>query len=260
MRGTFIGTLAAARAEGLVDVGDVIVDGNGMGGANLGADTATDTARVAHFLDDLALLLGEASDSIACCRGKQLDEVVGTSRDALTAGAALVVDHLCTAADDMDGVKGTGLDTATQTDTSVGAGFVASPGNQCGTVTIAIAVILIDKACFLTATRTFNKGYTADGFHGILPHDGRDLIDRFLVTAGTSIDGSVSFGNGGRESITARITASAAITAREAFADGLGFFIGGDCQKLARNAEEYANHHAESGNDTRGYEDGYDLF
>ena len=113
MCGAFVGTLTAARAQSLVDMGDVIINGNGVGGTDLGADATTDTARVAHFLDDLTLLLRETSDSIACCRGKQLDEVVGASRNAFAAGAALVIDHLCATADDMDGIEGAGLDTTT---------------------------------------------------------------------------------------------------------------------------------------------------
>lgn len=47
--GAFDGALAAGEAEGLVDVGEVVLHGDGPGGAELLTDAAADAADLAHL-------------------------------------------------------------------------------------------------------------------------------------------------------------------------------------------------------------------
>ena len=119
--GTFFGALAAAGAERLVDVGDVVFQGDGAGRAVLLADAAADATGVAHLPDLPPFLLGEAADHIRRVVRDQLNQVVGAGLDALAAGLAVLPADDRPSVYDMDCIKRAGLGAGPQPQAAVGA-------------------------------------------------------------------------------------------------------------------------------------------
>ena len=91
MAGAFDGALAAGEAEGLVDVGEVILHGDGPGGAELLTDAAADAADLAHLSCILAGIPVRAFDDDGVGAFVDADELARAFAHAFAAGDALVL-------------------------------------------------------------------------------------------------------------------------------------------------------------------------
>ena len=87
--GAFDGALAAGEAEGLVDVREVVLHGDGPGGAELLTDAAADAADLAHLSCILAGIPVRAFDDDGVGAFVDADELARAFTHAFAAGDAL---------------------------------------------------------------------------------------------------------------------------------------------------------------------------
>ena len=91
MAGAFDGALAAGETEGFVDVREVVLHGDGPGGAELLTDAAADAADLAHLSCILAGIPVRAFDDDGVGAFVDADELARAFAHAFAAGDALVL-------------------------------------------------------------------------------------------------------------------------------------------------------------------------
>ena len=225
---------AALLALFVIDGGKVVFDVDRVEFTGSLAHAAADAGDGA-VLAGIRALLGvvAADDDLGLIVRDDLDQVVGAGLDTSAAACALVAVYDSDALDDMDGIKFAGSFAVAKSQTSVGAGLAAAE-ELLGSLTGRDIRIFIEFLCIVGRAVAHDIG-------NFLLHAVRALAQDCgkLLGAGRAADCTLGAGNTVgifdkcmRIVITARVSAAAAVGARELRTQSDVFLIFLDVEKF----------------------------
>src|SRR5699024_6284788 len=155
----------------------------------------------------------------------QLNNLLRTFCHTFAAGLTLLFIYLSDAVNNVNGIEGADLYAGAIAQTTIGTCFRAAVLHQSRHFTVFYTCIFIALSSLLTVTCTFYKGCHTNAFPCLLSHDLSDLSCRCCAAYGTCIYGSFPFGDSCCQTVTAWITAAAAVISGKSFPYQYFFFI-----------------------------------
>ena len=122
--------------------------------------------------------------------------MLGADLHALSAGLTFFLIYYSHTVLYMNGIKGTGLFTGSESQAATVAGFRSASGHKAHHTTVLDAIIIIIRCGPLAVTLTMHIGYLALGSLCFYTHDGGDFFADFLSAYGTGVHRSLSLCNG----------------------------------------------------------------
>lgn len=238
MNGAYRYTFRAAGAQGIIDNRKVVLHLDRARGASLFAFLAADTAVCAIFAGKSALVVIRAFYNYSGCIVDQLDDVVGAGANADAAADAFGGNDFGNALLHHDCVVGALVGTVAVAEASENAALVTAIQKVCGGTALRSSVLVFafdDIAGSVT-------GNVSDLLDDLLCFNPEDACDR---TSGMVAAGSAKVGGFRlflRESLCVAVasakSASTAVRAGKAFADGLRGFILLDTEEYTRQGQQ----------------------
>ena len=180
--------------------------------------------------------------------GHQLDQALGAGLHAGAAGHTFLLVHHCHAVDDVDGAELAGFHAGAVAQTAVGTGLCAAAGGHDGLAAVVNTGINVLGLCLVAGSLTFHEGDLLLHRAGVHAHDGRDLLPHRSAAHGAGVDGSFAGGDGFGQGVTARVSAAAAVVARQLLADSRLLLIYFYLECLAEDAQSETDHDSHCGN------------
>ena len=122
-------------------------------------------------------------------------------------------------------VEGTGLDTGTVSHTAIDAGFLSGTRNDCDLLAVIHAVVVVLDLRLIAGTLTFYKSHFLHSVSAVHAHDGADSARNSRSAYRTGIHGCVTRSDCLCQSVTACVSAAAAVIAWQLVAHEDLFFI-----------------------------------
>ena len=249
------GAQAAVVALGIIDYGQVLGDGNGVVGADLGTQTAAHTAYGAAAGGDSTLGQGMAGDDHVAVGFHRNDQTAGTDLGAgHTTNAQILVDY-GNAVFDGDGIVFAGFDTVAVTKAAELAGQgTAATDLGCGIAVVdalvvafhfgaggQVAVLVISP--FAGAADQRHLPGDGDGFNA---HNGSHSLGGFVAAGVTLVNGGFAFEHSFGVAAAACIAAAAAVGAGKALVELLQTGVGFDIEYLGGKGQDQAEAQAQA--------------
>ena len=187
--GALLHAQLTALALGLIDVGHIVLHGDGLLGAGLGALHAANAARGAGLPGQRTLVLVLTQDHrLALVLRDDGDHTVGADCGAGAAAGALLPVHLGDAVHDVDGVEGAGPGAVAVAQTAELAQSVAAV--QALDRLAAVQALKLKALAGLPAgTGAGHHGLHGDGGASLHAHDGGDLAGHLGTAGDALVDG-----------------------------------------------------------------------
>ena len=155
----------------------------------------------------------------------ELDQMVRTGGHTFAAGHTfLLIDNSHTV-NHVNGVKGAGLHAGAISHTAVDAGFLSGARYDCDLPAVVHTVIVVLNLRLIAGTFTLYKSHFLHCVSAVHTHDGADSARCRCSAYRTGIHGRFTGGDCLSQSVTARISAAAAVIARQLIAHENLFFI-----------------------------------
>ena len=217
--GTDGGASAAAGTLGVVDGCQILNNGDGAVGADLGAQTAANAALGAALDNRRALGVGVTGDNGVVIVVNRHDQLTGTGFHTSTAADTHLPVHLGNAVDDVNGVVLTGLDTITEAQAAEFADHRAVSGYQSsgGTVLHTFVYTFSLRAQLLAVLGDPMIAGAADQSHltfdlpSLYTHNGGHGLCAFIAAGVTFSNGCFTVEHSLRIAATAGIAAATAV-------------------------------------------------
>ena len=219
-------TQAAVVALGVINNSQILLNGDGILGADLLAQAAADTADGTAAGGDSALCQRSTGDDHIPVGLHGYDQVAGTdSCTGQTANTTILIDFGNTV-DNGNGVVLTGLYTGAEAQAAklAGQGAVAADLGSCHTVMKALILSFDLSACYQITgfvvtlfAGAANQSYLAGDFFSLDTHNGCHSLGAFVAAGGTLANGCFAVQNGFCIAAAASIAAAAAVCAGQAF-------------------------------------------
>ena len=246
--GALFGAGAAIGALFGIDGGEEIGDGDGAGGANLGAHHAADAAGGADLADCGALIVAGAADSDMIFDRDHADEQVRAGLGAGAAAGTQAFIHMGNAIHDGERAEFADLDAIAIAQAAVAAGFFAAVQGSAGR-TGGGAVVILGFAALFAGAAAADGGF--DGL-GVFRCDAQvfaDLSGDGSAAGDAEIGLGGAIGNGFGVVIAAGIAAGAAIGAGQEAADILHTGIDGNREEMGGDHQQNGTEQADGTND-----------
>ena len=154
---TFFSTFAAARTFRLVNMCNVVLNGNCFRFTLFCTKTTADTAHFTnchHFWSFILIRTGYHFRSIVW---NQFDQMIWTFLSTFATSNALFFIHNRNAMLDMNRIEATRCNTRTKSHTAVCTCFIAATWNCCCTSAVRNSIIVCFDTCLITSTCTLYK-------------------------------------------------------------------------------------------------------
>ena len=242
MNRTTLCALAAVGALLRVDMRTVVLNGDCAKFADALTFFTADTAKLAGNCNCLTFCVGAAGYTCLFVIWYQLDQVTRTSLRTLTTGNTLLLVDNGNTVYNMDRVKLTCLHTASRTETSVVTALGAAARNCiCDLVTVVNTIIVVFHGCLIAGTFTFYKCNLLLSGTSLNAHDRSDLFSYRSAADRTLVNLCLALCNCFCKSITACVTAAAAVVARKLCTNQNFLLVYFYFKLLAGDSKEYAD-------------------
>ena len=206
------------------------------------AECTSDTACLADLLDSRSFVVGAALYEVVCLVRNKLDQVTRTSLRTLTTGNTLLLVDNGNTVYNMDRVKLTCLYTASGTETSVVTSLGAAARNCiCDLVAVVNTIVVVFHSCLIAGTFTFYKCNLLLSGTSLNAHDRSDLFSYRSAADRTLVNLCLALCNCFCKSVTACVTAAAAVVARKLCTNQNFLLVYFYFKLLAGDSKEYAD-------------------
>ena len=237
--------LSAILALGIINVRNIVGNGNSLVGAVLCTDAAADAAYLADLADFAALCLGDAGDMGLLIGRNDSNDVSGTCVYALAASDTCIAVDNSLAVNNGDCIVGADLCAGAVAE----AAECALEGTACdleSCIAIDCADIIILTGCIAAAGASDVCGLS-DCFAGLNAHDSSDLLCNFSAAYGAGVYGSIACNDSFSKVCTACVSAAAAVSAGEALLNLRNALILLNGKDLGANCKQKTKQEAKNG-------------